>query len=145
MLLSGDRWACSTAAARAEHQCSQTTGRPARCVVLRVFDAPGCLLLPPLVCAPCRAVKFFPDSRHDYLQFTLCITSKQRFAAYGKDRALLAGDPGEVLDVTEYCVFERKTVARVKKAQGASMTGVEVNQQTEVEGGRWRLVGWLHP
>jgi hypothetical protein len=94
----------------------------------------------------CRAIKFFDESKYDYLQFTLCISSKQRFAAYGgyPSTKLLEGNPEQLLDVTEYCVFERKTLARVKK-QKASLTGLELAGPGAVEGSRWRLVGWLHP
>jgi hypothetical protein len=89
-------------------------------------------------------MKFFDDSKYDYLQFTLCISSKQRFAAYGLRDSLLEGNPEQLLDVTEYCVFERKTLARVKK-QKASLTGLELAGPGALEGSRWRLVGWLHP
>lgn len=56
----------------------------------------------------------------------------------------MSGDPKEVLDVTEYCVFERKTSSRLKK-QAGNFTGMALSQQAVVEGSRWRLVGWLHP
>lgn len=75
---------------------------------------------------------------------TFCISSKQRFTAYSADpgtrqERVVAGDPDEVLDVTEYCVFERKT-----RSVGR-FDGILKNQQVALEGSRWRLVAWIEP
>lgn len=91
-----------------------------------------------------RSVKFFEKSSYDYIQMTFCISSKQRFTAYSADpgtrqERVVAGDPDEVLDVTEYCVFERKT-----RSVGR-FDGILKNQQVALEGSRWRLVAWIEP
>jgi hypothetical protein len=58
---------------------------------------------------------------------------------------LLSGDPNKALDVTEYCVFERKTRAKVKRSASSMLSvGVET-ESTHLEGSRWRLVGWINP
>jgi hypothetical protein len=107
---------------------------------------PACL---PACLAP-RSYKFWQDSPFDWLQFTFRINSKQRFAAYSKDakgqEVLVSGDPNQVLDVTEYCVFERKTKSKVKRSAG-SMFSVGLNSQDSLhlEGSRWRLVAWINP
>lgn len=85
------------------------------------------------------------ESPYDWIQYTFCISSKQRFAAYGANKALLAGNPDEVLDVTEYCVFERKTRSRVKLTAGGRLAGMTAVADTALEGSRWRLVAWLDP
>jgi hypothetical protein len=85
------------------------------------------------------------ESPYDWIQYTYCISSKQRFAAYGFNTALLAGNPDEVLDVTEYCVFERKTKAKVKMTAGNRLSGISTVADTALEGSRWRLVAWLDP
>ena len=87
----------------------------------------------------------FDKSPNTYMQFTFCITSKQRFAAYGEvDPAtgtpkLLEGDPDKVLDVVEYCVFERKVRDRT------SVQGSLIAKPAPLEGSRWRLVAWIQP
>jgi hypothetical protein len=96
-----------------------------------------------------RTGKFLQGGTFDWLQFTFCITSKQRFAAYGQQRGdtpvLLAGDPDKVLDVTEYVVFERKTREKVRKAPSGLAATQILSDTASLEGSRWRLVGWLQP
>jgi hypothetical protein len=107
-----------------------------------------------LLCC-CRTGKFIQGGTFDWLQFTFCITSQQRFAAYTqkggqrKDEPvqyiLLAGDPDKVLDVTEYVVFERKTREKVRKAPAGLAATQILSDTASLEGSRWRLVGWLQP
>lgn len=91
-----------------------------------------------------------PESAFDWLQYTYCISSKQRFAAYDRENRLVAGNPDEVMDVTEYVVFERKTRSKVKNTPGGTSAALksvlkDAANPVQVEGSRWRLVAWLDP
>lgn len=65
------------------------------------------------------------DYARVFAQLTVHLATRQTFAAYGRDGALVAGDPGKVLAVEDIWVMER-----VVKAEGSRA--------------RWKLAGRIH-
>jgi hypothetical protein len=78
-----------------------------------------------------RIIKTSAASRLSFCQFTFAIPSTQVYAAYGRGGALVAGDPGQTLQVLDHWVLERRV--------HDSISG----QQLDVRDGRWRLAGRL--
>jgi hypothetical protein len=81
-------------------------------------------------------MKLHSDAKFSFVQLTLRIPSRQRFAAYtrrgGERYELVAGDPEEVLDVMDTWVIERK----LWDARGSK-------QRLNPQGARWRLAARL--